>query len=100
MIGQFTYEIMESRKCTPCIKHASKCVEYESILEAKASCNEDENCAIIFEVNEQNRYGLCGVSSEKISHPRYFGSILFLKKASKIIGAYSCSVSCYILTSL
>ena len=96
MTGPFKYEIMEGRWCTPCIKQGSKCIEYDSILEAKASCNENENCAIIFEVNEQNRYRLCGVSSEKISHPRYFGSILFLKKASKIFDDHSYILLCYI----
>ena len=95
MTGPFTYEIMESRKCTPCIKQASKCDEYESMLEAKASCNEDENCTIIFKVNQQNRYRLCGVSSEIIFHPRYLGSILLLKQASKMLDDYFHIVFCY-----
>lgn len=88
MTGPFSYEIMESRKCTPCIKQASKCLEYESILEAKASCNKDNNCAIIFRGNEKNGYRLCGISSEIIFHPRYLGSILYLKQASKILDDY------------
>ena len=61
---------------------ASKCVEYDSIFEAKARCNENKNCTIVINFKGQNRYRLCGVSAEL----RYSsqGSISFLKQAGKI----------------
>ena len=95
MTGPFSYEIMESTKCKPCIREAAKCIEYETILEAKARCNEIDNCGIIFDVNKQHRYRLCEFSSQKLYSPYYKGSNLFLKQASKMLHDYVCIVFRY-----